>query len=248
MTLRTASLVIMLAAATASAAEMTADELLGAVDQMTPEQAQAFSQKLEAKLWQPVPEGFFSRMAVDMNVGGGELDKVDVGSVALSGGELDVESVDTFDVGLLWRAFSPRLHLGLRMESWMASDSNLGPGGYSRVEVEGGGVTLVANYQLVRNDAWLVWAELGGGGGGVMVDTVDTPAGEATTLRSFDQDFGMGDARLGAAWRFNRALCLQVSGGYRFAESVELDEGGSETPVTVDASGPSGRIGLGVNF
>jgi len=233
MTLRTASLVLVLAAATASAAEMTAEELLGAVDQMTPEQAQAFSQKLEAKLWQPVPEGFFSRLA---------------GSVALSGGELDVESVDAFDIGLLWRAFSPRLHLGLRMESWMASDSNLGPGGYSRVEVEGGGVTLVANYQLVRHDTWLVWAELGGGGGGVMVDTVDTPAGEATTLRSFDQDFGMGDARLGAAWRFNRALCLQVSGGYRFAESVELDEGGSETPVTVDASGPSGRIGLGVNF
>jgi len=47
------------------AAEFTADELLQAVDAMTPEQAHAFSTKLEAKLWKPLPEGFFSRLAVE---------------------------------------------------------------------------------------------------------------------------------------------------------------------------------------
>ncbi|MCE9616249.1 MAG: hypothetical protein K8T26_18405 [Lentisphaerae bacterium] len=239
---------LLVTASVAAAADVSSEDLLKAVDQMSPEQAHAFSQKLEAKLWKPVPEGFFGRMAVDLGVTGSQLDKVNLNGVSQSGGERDVESASGMDIGLLWRAYSPRLRLGVRLESWAATDDNLGAGGYTRVDLQGGGLLAVINYQWVRSDHWLVWTEVGGGGGGVALDTVDTPVGQATTLRSFDGTYGMGSAQAGAAWRLNRAIALFASGGYRLAESVELDEGGQDTAVEVDASGPSGRVGLGVNF
>jgi len=43
-------------------------------------------------------------------------------------------------------------------------------------------------------------------------------------------------------------LTLFLSAGYRFAESVDLEEGGRTSGVKFDASGFSGRFGLGVNF
>ena len=47
-------------------AEARAQDLLNAEDKMTPEEAQLFRQKLESKNWQPLPEGFFTRMSVSI--------------------------------------------------------------------------------------------------------------------------------------------------------------------------------------
>jgi hypothetical protein len=239
---------LMIAASGAAFAEMTPDEMIGAVDKMTPQQAHDFSQKLEAKLWQPVPEGFFSRMAVDVAFSGGDLSDSGMSGMTLSGDELDVDSYGGMDVGLFWRIFDPRLRLGLRMGSWAASDSDLGPAGYSRVELLGSTLTVAAHVQWVREPTWSLWTEVGPGVGSVQLDTVNTPAGQATTLRTFDGDYALLDLQAGASWRFNPILTLFAAGGYRFAESIDLDEGGDETAFEFDGSGAFVRFGLGVNF
>lgn len=226
----------------------TPEELLQAVDQMTPEQAYAFSEKLDAKLWQGVPEGFFTRMAIDFGVSGSTLDTVDLGGVSLSSSDLDLEDVGGFDVGILWQAFHPRMRLGLRFTGWSATDSNLGDAGYSRVDLTGGELLAAAHVAWVRSKSWILWTELDAGVGSIILDTIDTPAGDATTLRRFDGDYGVGVLQAGAMWRFNPALAIQLSGGYRFAESVTLEEGTRESTPELDASGPLARIGLGVNF
>ena len=105
--------------------EVTPDDLIRAVDQMNPEQVHEFQQKLEAKLWKPVPQGFFRRMAVDLGVSFSSLDTVDLKSVSLSGGRMHVDKVSGLDLGLLWRVYGDRFRLGLRLGSWAATDSNL---------------------------------------------------------------------------------------------------------------------------
>ncbi len=228
--------------------EVSPEDLIQAVDRMSPEQAHDLQQKLEAKLWEPVPQGFFTRMAVDIGVAYSSLDNVDLASLSLSSGGMDVDEVSGMDVSLLWRLFSERFRFGLRFGSWAARDSDLSEAGYSRAEVVGGNLSLVANYQWVRSDSWLVWTELAPGAGSIAVETVDTPAHQPTTLRSFDRSFGQLDLQAGASWRFNRVLCLFLSGGYRFAESLNLGEGGRATALEIDASGFTARGGLGVNF
>jgi len=228
--------------------ETSPDDLIRAVDQMTPEQVHEFQQKLEAKMWKPVPQGFFTRMAVDLGVSYSSLHTVNLSSLSLSGGEMDVDQVSGLDLGLLWRLFDERFRFGLRFGSWAATDSNLGEAGYSRADVAGGSLSLAANYQWVRSDSWLLWTEIAPGVGSVALETVNTPSGEATTLRSFDGSFAQVDLQGGASWRLNPVLSLFLSAGYRFAESVDLEEGGRTSAVKFDASGFTGKLGLGVNF
>ena len=124
----------------------------------------------------------------------------------------------------------------------------MGLNGYSRVDLSGAALAVAANMQWVRNPRWLVWTEAAPGTGSVRMEVVDTPVGQATTLRSFDGGYAFLDLQAGAAWRLNPVLSLFVSGGYRFAESIDLEEGGTETVLDFDASGGFGRVGLGVNF
>ena len=240
--------VLVLAWVVMARGEVTPEELIQAVNQMSPEQVQEFQQKLEAKLWKPVPEGFFSRMAVDLGVSYSSLDTVNLTSLSLSGGRMDVDRVGGLDLGLLWRMFGDRFRVGLRVVGWGATDSNLGEAGYSRADVAGGNLSFAANYQWVRSESWLLWTEIAPGAGSVAIETVNTPTGQATTLRSFDGSFGQVDVQTGASLRFNPVLTLFLSGGYRFAESVNLEEGGRTSDVKFDASGFSGRLGLGMNF
>jgi hypothetical protein len=219
-----------LACGTAAWGAVTPDEVIGAVDTMTPEQALLFSQKLESKLWKPIPEGFFSRMALDLGVWAGSLN---------DGG---------LDLGLFWRAFDPRFRLGLRMGSWGASDSNLEPGGYSRADLTGASLALAANMQWVRNAQWLVWTEVAPGIGSVRLELVNTPAGQATTLRTVDGGYAQLDLQAGVALRVNPVLTVSLSGGYRLADGIDLNEGGEETVLDFDASGAFARVALGFNF
>lgn len=229
--------------------EVTPDELIRAVDQMSPEQVQTLRQKLDAKTWKPIPEGFFSRLAVDLGIGSAALDSIDLSGVSLSGGNLDIDMVSGLDLGLLWRVGAgDRFRLGLRLGGWEGTDSNLGAGGYSSADLTGGYLALAAQYQWIRTASCLVWTELAPGVGGVALDTVDTPSGQPTTLRSFEGTYGQMDILAGASWRVNPILAVYLSGGYRLAESVDLDEGGQTSAVEFDASGFVSRLGLGFNF
>jgi len=231
-----------------SHAEISSEDLIDAVDQMTPEEAHDFTQKLEAKLWKPVPEGFFSRMAVALDVGISSFDEVDLSTVAMTAGEMDVDTVSGTAVTILWRLLNERARGGIRFGSWLSEDSDLGPAGYSRAEIQEGHVSVALNYQWIRTDRWLLWTETNLGAGSISLETIDTPTGDSTTLRSFDGEFWLVDLRTGGSLRLNPVLSMFVSWGYCLAEDVDLEEGGSETPVSVDVSGYSGQLGLGINF
>lgn len=230
------------------AAEVTPEELLNAVDQMSSEQAYEFAMKLESKVWEPVPEGFFSRLAVGLSITASEFDDVDLAGLQLSGGTLDLESVAGTELSMLWRTFNPRLRMGLRVGSFLSEDSDLNAQGYSQADLTGAYGAFVVNYQWVRRERWLVWSEVATGAAGMRLETVNTPAGQPTTLRILDGDFWLLDARAGVSWRFNRILSLFFSGGYNFSEEADLEEGGRSTPWSIDPAGASGQFGLGVNY
>lgn len=228
--------------------EVTPDELLRTVDQMSPQQVHDFSRKLEARLWEPVPGGFFSRMAVDLGVSMSSLEKVDMTKISLSGGKMNVNTVDGMDLGILWQMFSPQFRFGLRMGGWAATDSNLGDAGYSRADLSGGSVALAANYQWIRSDHWLLWTEIAPGAGSIRLDVVNTPSGEPTTFRSFDGSYAQVDLQAGLSLRANPVLAIFLSGGYHLTESLKLEEGGTKSVVEFNASGFYGRLGLSFNY
>lgn len=239
---------VLIAGTLSAGAEVTPDDLIRAVDQMSPEQVQTLQKKLDARMWNPVPEGFFTRMALNANVSISTLDRVNLSSLSLSGGKMDIDDVAGFDFALLWRVFDERFRMGVRFGGWEAMDSNLNDAGYSSADVTGFDTMLVLHYQVARSEIGCLWSEIAIGGGSVEVETVDTPAGQATTLRRFDEDYAQAEIQVGASIRLNSVIDFFISGGYRFAESVDLEEGGRKGPITFDASGVVGRMGVGLNF
>ena len=229
-------------------AESSAQALLNTVDKMTPEEAQLFQQKLEAKFWQPLPESFFSRMSVSLAMEASGLAKVNPGSLSKTGGELDMNRASGGDVTILWNVFDPKLRLGLELGSLLASDSKLADGNYARMDLQSGLGALVVNYQLIKRPHWYLFTQATAGVGGARLDTLDTPKGQASTMRSYDASFSWAQLQAGAAWRPNPVLTLFLSGGYRFAERVDLKEGGDGHHGQLDMSGASGRLGLAFNF
>ncbi len=231
-----------------AASALTPDELLDTVDRMTPEQVQQFHQKLEAKYWEPVPEGFFRRMAIDVSASYLRLDTVDIDALDLVDRDLDVDEAGGFEVGLLWRILNDQTRLGFRLGGWKVSDDNLSAAGYSRVALSGQHLALVAQYQLLRTEHWLLWTELAPGVGHVRLESVDTPDEAASTLRKLDGDYWDVLLQGGLSWRPNPVLSLFASAGYRFADKQSLDEGGESTDVRIDVSGFTARLGIGLNF
>ena len=229
-------------------AETGAQDLLNAVDKMTPEEAQLFQQKLEAKYWQPLPEGFFTRMSFTLSMESSGLAKVNPANQSKTGNELDLSRASGGEVAILWNLFDPKLRLGLEFGTLLASDSKLEDGNYAREDLQAGLGALVVNYQLIREAHWQLFTQASAGVGGARLDTLDTPKGQATTIHSYDASFPWAQLQLGLAWRPNPVLTLFASGGYRFAGSVDLKEGGDDHHGKLDISGGSGRLGVSFNF
>lgn len=229
-------------------AETSAQDLLNAVDKMTPEEAQLFQQKLAAKYWQPLPEGFFTRMSVSLAGEVSGLAKVSPGVQSPAAAKLDLKRAGGGEVALLWNVLDPKLRIGFEFGSLVASDSKLEDGSYARSDLLGGLGGVVANYQLVRQEHWNLFTQASLGVGGAQLDTLDTPKGQATTIHSYDGSFAWAQLQAGIAWRPNSVLTFFASGGYRFASRVDLSEGGEEHHGKLDVSGATGRLGLAFNF
>ncbi len=229
-------------------AETSAQDLLKAVDTMTPDEAQLFQQKLAAKYWQPLPEGFFTRMSVSLAMEASGLAKVTPDGQSQAAGKLDMNRAGGGAITLLWNVCDPKLRVGLEMSSLLASDSKLEEGTYARKDLQAGLGALVLNYQLVREIHWQFFTQAAVGIGGARLDTLDTPKGQATTLHSYDTSFPWAQLQAGLAWRPNPVLTLFASGGYRLAGSGDLSEGGDDHHGKLDVSGATGRLGLGFNF
>ena len=238
----------LLVAAVGAQAEMTAEDLIQAVEEMSPEQVATFQRTLRERRTAPdARKRYFRGKALDLGFSYAGLNRVNLDAVTLSAGDMDIDRVRGIDLGLLWRK-TDRFLLGFRFGNWTAEDSNLNENGYTRADIKGGYFSLALNYQIVQSDSWLLWAEVAPGFGSVDLTTVNTPSGEATTLRYFDDSFFQTDLHAGISWRCTKYLTVFLSGGYRFAESVNLDEGGSSSDVSFDASGFTGKWGLGLNF
>jgi len=233
----------------ATQAQITPDDFLNAVNEMTPEQVQSLQQTLRQKRSEaPATRRILGGKALDLGLSYSALDTVNLSSVTLSGGNMNIDEVSGFDIGLLWRPAGERFLLGLRFGNWMADDSNLGEGGYTQADINGGYFSVAASYQFVRSDSWILWGEFAPGFGNVDLRTVDTPNEGATTLRFFDGSFMQADLLAGISYRCNLNFTLFLSGGYRFAESINLEEGGRKSDLEFDASGFSGKWGIGIAF
>lgn len=238
-------------AARVSAADscaVSAEDLIRIADGMTPEQSYEFQNKLEASSLKPIPKGFFSRLTLDVSSGASQFDRVDLSGVTLSAGSLSVDEVDGQRLGVAWKFFDGMLRVGFSTTKWQAEDSLLSDGKYSQAELKATDSTLTVAGQWIRTKNLLLWTKLGAGAGAVDLDIVDTPAGSGSTVRKLNAEFPVLDLEIGAAWRFNPIVSLAFSGGYRFSDEVNFEEGGTEIGAKIDPSGYIARVGLNVNF
>lgn len=230
-------------------AETTPEDILRAVDQMTPAQAHELQKKLVERQWDPVPGGFFERLAIRGSMNVQSLKDVDLSSLNLSSGnDLKLDVVAGSEVAILWQGFNEKFRAGFKFSRLYAEDSDISNAGYSRVEMTQNTAALVANYQLLRADKFLWWSEAALGGGRIDMDVLDTPAGSPSTLSKYDKSYGIGELTTGIDWRFNSELSLNVYVGYQFSKEIELDQADRATNITIDPSGVKGGFGLSYNF
>jgi len=223
------------------------DDVIRAVERMTPDQAYEFSQKLEARMWEPVPESIFTRFGVFAAAASTSFKKVDISGVDLASRNLNIDDVMGLEYGIMWRV-ARKTRVGLKADIWMSQDSSLTEAGYSRVEFDASAMSVALNYRLFEERKWTLWTELDLGGGTVELRTANTPVATSTTDRYFDGDFAMANIQVGLAWRLNSLVSLYGSGSYRFASSGNFEEGGKKSNMEFDASGFGMQLGLGVNY
>lgn len=226
---------------------LTPDAVIKAVEQMTPEQAYEFSQKLEARMWEPVPECIFTRLGFFISSAGTSLEKVDVSGLGLADCDLNIEDMSGVECGIIWRVAN-KTRVGLKGSFWMSQDSSLTEAGYSRAELDVSEMSLALNQRLIEKPRWALWTELDLGFRLAQLQTVNTPADAATTDRYFEGGFLVANAQLGLAWRLNRLLSLYGAGTWCFSSSENFYEGGEESNLEIDASGIRVHIGLGMNY
>lgn len=230
-------------------AETTPEDILRAVDQMTPEQAHELQRKIAKRQWDPVPGGFFDRLAIRGSFNVQSVKDIDLAALNLSSGnDLDLDVMGGGEFTVLWQLFSDRFRTGFKGAALYAEDSDISTAGYSRVELNQNAAALVANYQLVRADKFLWWTEAGLGGGSITMEVLDTPSGGSSTLLEYEKDYGLAELSTGIEWRFNSELSLNVHVGYQFAEEIELEQAGQKTALSIDPSGVKGGLGLSYNF
>lgn len=232
----------------ADSSAVNAEDLIKIVDEMTPEQAYEFQNKLDASGFKPIPKGFFSRLTIDVSGGVSKFDRVDLSGITLSAGSLKVDEVSGQRVGIAWKICDDYLRLGFSGTEWHAEDSLLSDGKYSQAELAATDFSITVTGQWIRTKSLLLWTKLGAGVGAVELDIVDTPANNGSTVRKLNADFPVVDVEVGMAWRFNPIFSLGLSGGYRFSEEVNFEEGGKEIGAKIDPSGYTARVGVNVNF
>lgn len=246
--------VLLLASATGAVAQtdapVTPQQLIEAVDAMSPDQARDITARLIRKMQADrKATSYAPRMGASLAVGlASTFDEVSLPPHEWSGGTPDLEDVSAAELTALWRCRSDRFHWGLRLASFASEDSDMTDAGYTRGRLDAYELTLATQVQIVRAKRWLLWIEIAGGRGSAYLETLDTPTEAASTVREFDGDYWLGDARAGVAWRCSPLCSFYLSGGYRLAEDVDLEEGGSETDATVDPSGPIGMVGFALGF
>lgn len=243
------SLMMIFVLVSVGSAETTPEDILQAIDQMTPEQAHDLQRKLAKRQWEPVPGGFFDRLAIRGSINAQSLEDVDLSSLGLSSGDdLELDAVGGSEVAVMWQLFGDKFRAGVKFAGMYAEDSDITAAGYSRVELTQNTAALVANYEVVKTVKFLWWTEAALGGGNIALEVLDTPSGEASTLSKFDQGYGLAELTTGVEWRFNPELALSLYVGYQFAEEIELDQADRKTDITIDPSGVKGGLGLSYNF
>jgi hypothetical protein len=224
------------------------EDVLEAVEAMSPEQVEVLLKKLDAKLWEPVPESIFTRLSVLVAGSLHQFETVDLAPLGLTASGVDLSDADGAEVALFWQVIDPGLRIGIRMAGWEVWDSSSTVNGYSRAELQGGSLCIAASYFVLRDPSWQAWVDIAVGGAAVVVETLDTPAGQPSTIRELDNEFTVGEVGAGVAWRFNPVLALFGSAAYRLAESADLNEADNPANVEVDLSGFTGRIGIAFGF
>lgn len=240
-------LIGLLSAGTAAmAAEPTPDELIKTVEKMSIDQLMQLNKVVRDKYSEKYGE-MISRFGLNLDFS--MLGLKDNGSedMKFSAGDLDPEPMLGFALGLYYRCI-PKLQVGVEYQGFAGWNSDKNNGGYSDADIAGYMAGLSANYHLLRMDKFGLWCNLTGGYGAFAMDTLDTPAGEASELHRYRQNYLFAKAGLGAQWRLTQWFSLFASGGYRIAEKVELKEGGEKTGFDLDASGYEARVGMGFNL
>lgn len=239
------TVIVALSASLGCLAQVAPEELIKAVDAMTPEQARELRHTLGEKL-APSPRASFY-IAPSMS----KYNKTGVEEgVKFSADEPDVSKIMGLAIGFTCEVL-PMVRIGpeLGLNSVMDSDYKKDRG-YSRATLQTVDGALVVQVKPMGFRHGSLWLDAAGGYGSAWLETLNTPSSEndSSTVREKSAGYWFVTPRLGAAWKLGRYAALFGTAGYRFAESVSMKQGGESTGPSFDSSGYEFRLGLGFNM
>ena len=234
------------AGTTAMAVEPTPEELIKTGENMSIDQLLQLNKIVRDKYSQEYGE-MISRFGFNLDFSMLGFKKNGAEDMPFSVGDLNPEPMIGFTLGFYWRCLPP-LQVGVEYQGFTGWDSDRNQAGYSDADLAGYMTGLSANYHLLRMDKFGLWLNLTGGYGAFAMDTLNTPAGQASELHRYRQSYFFGKGGMGAQWRVTHWFSVFASGGYRLAEKVDLKEGGEKTGFDLDASGYEAKVGIGFNL
>jgi opacity protein-like surface antigen len=243
-----AAMAVVAAGLGVQAADLSPEDLIKAVDKMTPEQAHQVKRELDSKSRQTRSYAWLSQFSVEFAGVWERFDKYGIENERFSADKPDLEKSMGGALALQWKPLD-YLGLGVEYGFYAGSDKDLSNGSYSSAKLLGSHTAARIRLEFLKQRYVLAWADASVGMGSVAIETVDTPRGQATTLREYDADYWFATPAVGLAFRCTEGFSIFGQAGYRFCEKVDLKQGGSKlSDRELDGSGVELRLGVGFNI
>jgi hypothetical protein len=228
------------------------------VDKLSPEEAQRIMVKLQAKTLQPIPESFFTNLALSGSFGGHapQLSEFKKSLDTKQKGEFSFLNFGS--ASILWVGH-PKWRFGLSGRGlYKLSSKELSTDLFQDIRVRAMSTHVKAGYTLSRSDQWILLPMIGIGSVSVDVDvethsdsTTSALGAVASHIYNYSGENFSAIASLSALYRLNPVLSIGMELGYQHARVEKLERSGEteiDSPKDLDLSGGFAAITFGYNL
>lgn len=239
-----------LCAVTAFGVSLAHADLVDQVDELSPDRAYLLMNKLQAKVFEPVPEGFFTKLSVNVSSGSAFVDPKAY-KARLHPNFNDLDHLMTMKVNLLWKTQSA-FSFGFMLGGQMGREAEeIAAAIFESVSIRSGFFDLGVSCRLDLDESFFIAPALGVGviGAGFREETTNDLSQNTYIFRAS----GIAPHLLVEVplhYRLNPVWTLNLTNVFQFANVTKLDrirDVRASVP-TLNLSGYQLMFGIGLNL
>ncbi len=226
-------------------------DLVKDVDQLSPEQAYEVMTKLQAKVLQPIPETFFTRLTVSVDGGAGAVNPKSYNDYLTARGGNKVNTLGVGKARILWRVSDNLLFGAIFSGSMSHQTREQQTGVYYRHSLLASSVDLALGYRIALSENFFIAPTLGAGG--VFARVTEATTNDTNSSTYVLRYMGMAPHamvelpiyyRLNRVWSIGFTNAVQVG---NIAKFYRAEDRRSQTP-NLSVTGYQGTLSIAFNL